>query len=135
MRTPTTDTGFHNGISPQQYTAPVPNEVLALNGLDTAMHFAVSNGHTAIISILLRDGSTVNVRDDEGRTPLHVCVEAGHLEAAKVLLAAGADLNAGDKQGTSITVAAVKTSNEKMVDLLFKGKEVMATGRQTPTWN
>jgi hypothetical protein len=87
---------------------------------EAAMHLAAREGHSLIITILLRSNAYVDSRDEKGRTPLHHCAENGHVEAAKLLLASGADPGAMDCEGTSIILAAVKAGREKMVEILVE---------------
>ncbi|CAF0788949.1 unnamed protein product [Didymodactylos carnosus] len=42
------------------------------NRKQTALHLAVSQGHTSIIELLIVNGAKVNVLDEDGDTPLHL---------------------------------------------------------------
>ncbi|OKL61525.1 hypothetical protein UA08_03509 [Talaromyces atroroseus] len=91
-----------------------------LSQMEAAVHMAAREGHSAIVAILLRSGSYVDSRDNEGRTPLHHCAENGHVETMKMLLDSGADPNATDCEGTSVLLAAVKAGKDRVVEILVK---------------
>jgi len=68
--------------------------------------------HSAVISLLLKEGAEVNARDENGQTPLHYTAfgepcnayithsgKSNHLSLVKVLVEKGADINATDKKG------------------------------------
>ncbi|CAN0921654.1 Potassium channel KAT1 [Linum grandiflorum] len=48
-----------------------------LNG-QTALHAAVSNGHTEMVKMLLEDGANANKPDDRGWTPKELAAHRGH---------------------------------------------------------
>ena len=58
----------------------------------TALHNAATNGHDAIVEILLLAGCSVNARAVSGATPLYGAASGGHLAVVKRLLAAGAEV-------------------------------------------
>jgi hypothetical protein len=60
----------------------------------TALHYAASRGHLAIVQELLYLGVPVDVRTKDGETPLHVAVYAGHMLVVEQLLDHHADINA-----------------------------------------
>lgn len=86
---------------------------------EAAMHLAAREGRSAILSILLRNGASVDSLDADGRTPLHNAAENGHAEAVHVLLAAGADPTAVDNEGSSVILTAVRGGREDVVEILL----------------
>jgi ankyrin repeat protein len=70
---------------------------------ETALHWAVSRQHTAILTMLLNAGANPNVPDNDGYTPLHDLAEMGDCPKARTmleaLLAAGADPSRQEKNG------------------------------------
>ena len=59
----------------------------------TALHCACSQGHVAMVKLLLSSAADVEVGDNEGWTPFHFAASNGCLEALKQLLAVGCDMN------------------------------------------
>ena len=70
-----------------------PSFAKGLKGF-TALHYAASRGHVAIVNELLQAGMKVDVRTNDGETPLHVAVYSGHLLVVEQLLDNNADVNA-----------------------------------------
>ena len=70
-----------------------PSFAKGLKGF-TALHYAASRGHVAIVNELLQAGMKVDVRTNDGETPLHVAVFSGHLLVVEQLLDNNADVNA-----------------------------------------
>ena len=67
----------------------------------TPLFFAVAsgpNGHPELVSILVKKGADVNVRDTLGRTPLHYASELGQDDNLEMLLNHGADPNVTDTE-------------------------------------
>lgn len=60
----------------------------------TALHYAASRGHLAIVQELLHLGVNVDVRTQDGETPLHLAVYSGHMLVVEQLLDHHADINA-----------------------------------------
>jgi ankyrin repeat protein len=62
----------------------------------TPLHDAVSQGHTAIVELLITVGADVNAAMRKGETPLHWASHRGDLNTVQLLLAHGADPTAKD---------------------------------------
>ena len=60
---------------------------------------AATAGDMAVLQERLKEGDSVNVRNEYGNTPLHLAVMADHGEMVQFLLAAGADPMAENKAG------------------------------------
>jgi ankyrin repeat protein len=77
-----------------QSTAASPHS--NLSPTTTALHLAASNGHTAIVMLLLQNGAQINAMDERGRTALHCAGEAGHIDVVRLLLGqSGVHVNLG----------------------------------------
>ena len=85
-------------------TPPGAAEVAAYSGLHKAAH----DGDVPAIRQLLADGTDVQARDGNGRTPAHVSAFASHEAALAALVKGGADVNALDGDFYDmVTIAAV----------------------------
>jgi hypothetical protein len=65
--------------------------------MDQNLIAAAGKGDLARISVLLKDGTNVNARDAQGRTPVMAAAYARNPGAVEALLRAGADVNARDE--------------------------------------
>ena len=90
----------------------------------TPLHYAASEGHTAIATLLVDKGADVNVIDNlTGSTPLHFASRGGYIAIATLLVEIGADLNAKDNICglTPLHMAAEKGHTEVVKLLESKG--------------
>ena len=71
-----------------------------------------------MISILLRAGAKLEVKDQAGETPLHVAAQEGFIDAARMLIKAGAHVNARDKDGNTPLKRATDYEKPAMADYL-----------------
>ena len=62
----------------------------------TALMWAVAEGHAGIMEVLIAHGADVHARSNRGGTPLLLAARAGNVDAARLLRAAGADVNAAE---------------------------------------
>lgn len=75
----------------------------------TALHCAASQGHEAIVKLLLENGADVMVNDNAGRTALSLAAGNGHEAVVKLLLENGAGITAKDIAGrTALCLAAAQ---------------------------
>ena len=63
----------------------------------TALLWAADMGHLEVLDLLLKNGSNVNIKDENGLTPLLWAADRGHVECVKALLTHSADVNSADK--------------------------------------
>ena len=79
-----------------------------------------------VVSVLLRNGAEVNVKDEEDNTPLHLLAEKGSSldkkipDTIKILLEHGADVNAQNYKGFTPLMHAVKRNRAENVELLLR---------------
>eukprot|EP01050_Picozoa_sp_SAG11_P002795 SAG11_NODE_146_length_14788_cov_5.672884_3_plen_182_part_00 len=91
------------------------------------LHKAAANGHTAVISLLLRKSLPVDARNRAKRTPLHSAAQAGRGDIAQLLLAAGADCNAVDVVKQSPLHFAAMYDRAPLVQILVGAGAVVNT--------
>ncbi|KAH0539254.1 hypothetical protein KQX54_003120 [Cotesia glomerata] len=92
----------------------------------TALHQAVKMQKYKLIKKLAKAGADLSARDSQNRdfTPLHIAVEDNCYKITKVLVNYGADVKIvstnKDNFGDSPLQIALRSKNEKMINLLLK---------------
>lgn len=100
---------------------------------ETAVFSAVKNNGASIIDILVKNGATVDSRDEKardnlGNTPLHACVKWDATNAAKKLISYGVDVDAQNLSGRTALSETCRTGRKDMAVLLIdSGANVNAT--------
>ncbi|XP_055301191.1 ankyrin repeat domain-containing protein 49 [Sitodiplosis mosellana] len=98
--------------------------------------WATGEGKADLVeSILMRDITTKDSRDEDGYTPLHRAAYSNNVEIAKILIQYGADVNARTEFGWTPLHSAVKWSNAEAASFLLQhGADVnaLSQGQQTP---
>ena len=91
----------------------------------TPLMEAASECHDQVVEELIREGTHVNVKDNDQRTALHWTSWYGHCSVVKRLCAAGADTNVEDQWGlTPLMCAARRGSDETVCELIRAGASV-----------
>lgn len=105
----------------------------ALNARDsrglTALHWATIKGFGNVIQTLVESGASLNIIDEQGRTPLHLAVSALEIyqsyeerkfcrDMVRYFLEHGANPNVGDEYGTCPLHLAAQLGDEEMLNLL-----------------
>nr|KAF6354258.1 ankyrin repeat and death domain containing 1B [Myotis myotis] len=97
------------------------------NKLNTsALQIATQNGHTALVSLLLRENADLHQNVTRQQTALHVAADLGNVDVVETLLKAGCDLKAVDKQGKTALVVASQSNHSLVVDMLIKAERYYA---------
>ena len=94
----------------------------------TALHLAVSWGHTNVARILVESGWSLEARSDYGFTPLYFAAREGKLETVKYLLLRGTQIDTqDDRKRTPLHAASLKGHYELVIFLLKAGanQEIM----------
>jgi hypothetical protein len=80
------------------------------------MHRAVGGGDIAAAQKLVDNGTGIDVKDSDGRTPLATAPSA---EMARWLIAHGADVNAANEEGQTVLMQQASTGHADVVRLLI----------------
>ena len=93
-----------------------------LNG-DTALHWAIYNGHTQVVEQLVQSGANLSIVNGKGVPLLHWALKNGDVELMKVLLTNGANVNSqsDSNQDTVLHRAAYKGQIDVVKLLLEHG--------------
>ncbi|XP_078578722.1 uncharacterized protein LOC144863426 [Branchiostoma floridae x Branchiostoma japonicum] len=99
----------------------------------TPLHYAITNGHTAITKHLLTNQADHRLATKEGLTALHLVAEKRHSSDLKMLnillpYVASSDINRQDKEGDTPLHEACQTGNVPIVEALVTvGADVTIT--------
>jgi len=69
----------------------IPRLMVSFKG-HTALHFASENGHTQMITLLLKHGANIDALNKNKESPLMAAARKGRLESISLLIQAGADI-------------------------------------------
>ena len=83
------------------------------------LHWAAMNGHTDVVSILVRRGANLEVQSNLLGAPLHAATSRNHLDVISVLLDHGAMVDVLDKDKRTPLHIAAKNGNLQSVKLLI----------------
>ena len=82
------------------------------------LHYAATNGHLAIMSLLLDNYAYIDAESPNGSTPLMMAALYGTAPAVKLLLDAGADPLLKNQQGLTAIAFAQRASRTEAVELI-----------------
>eukprot|EP00871_Galdieria_phlegrea_P005557 jgi/Galph1/6001/GphlegSOOS_G4668.1 len=85
------------------------------------------SGDTKEVLRLILSGVSVNVCNDDLRTPLHLAAAVGHLEIVQLLLEYGGSVNVTDCRGKTPLADAIRGNHQKVIECL------QSYGGSTPT--
>jgi hypothetical protein len=86
----------------------------------TPLHVAAAEGHTDILSLLLKHGADVDAWGLTGETPLHLASMERKLEAGRCLLDHGADINPRAHRNLTPVCIAVLQGDVEFARMLFE---------------
>lgn len=84
------------------------------------LHILAQDGDLIPLEFLLKQGSKVDGRNIDGRTPLHIAARSGHVAIAQKLICNKADINCKDTDGKTPLVLALESKHHSLVELLLK---------------
>jgi ankyrin repeat protein len=84
----------------------------------TPLHYAASNGHVALISLLLENSAYIDAESPNGTTPLMMAAMYGTPAAVKLLLEEGADPQLKNQQGLTALQFAQRANRPDAIQAL-----------------
>ncbi|KJE92169.1 hypothetical protein CAOG_03187 [Capsaspora owczarzaki ATCC 30864] len=91
----------------------------------TPLHFAANSGFGEIVTLLSKNGASVQAKNNQGQTPLMLAAAKGHIDVCRKLVEAGSELLVTDNNGWSPKVTASKFDHKAIVTFL-EGEERFA---------
>jgi len=86
----------------------------------TPLHYAATNGHLAIIELLLENHAYIDAESPNGTTPLMMAAHYGTPAAVKLLLEAGADPSLRNQLGLSAIDFANRANRPDAAELITR---------------
>jgi ankyrin repeat protein len=90
----------------------------------TPLHYAATNGHVAIIQMLLDENAYIDAASPNGTTPLMMAAMYGTTAAVKLLLDSGADPTLKNQLGLTALDFANRASRKDAAELLVAAASV-----------
>lgn len=85
----------------------------------TALHYASSKGHTEMVSLLIKHGANVEIKDSLGQTALHRAASVGHATIARILCDTQPRIvNEIDAQKKTALELAIEDQHEDVVQVI-----------------
>ena len=106
------------GIMTETASGAIDLDILDSNG-DTALSWAASSGHGAVVNMLLAKGANPDTTNRFGRTPLILAAKFGNEAAVLLLLAKGAKLDITDNDSNTALICAAQNGYEAIVRQLL----------------
>ena len=96
----------------------------------TPLHYAASNGHSAVIRLLLENYAYIDAESPNGSTPLMMASMYGSPESVKLLLGEGADPLLKNQQNMTALQFAQRAQRVDSIELLTQAvRSKQATGK------
>merc|ERR1712232_1360072 len=93
---------------------------------DSPLHWAIREGHPAIVKILLHEGADKNARNEDGETPLFFATTLQEAEVAQLLIASGARVSDVNNAGVSISEEAKLAGLTQVVNSLERNGAMLS---------
>ena len=84
----------------------------------TPLHYAATNGHLAVMALLLEEHAYIDAASPNATTPLMMAARYGTAEAVKLLLEAGADPTLANDQGLSAVEFAQRAGRADIAGII-----------------
>ncbi|KAF7356357.1 ANK-REP-REGION domain-containing protein [Mycena venus] len=98
--------------------------------MGSALHAAVTKGHTEIVHILVEKGADINTAGREWGSLLHSAAYLGHTEIVSILIEKGAKVNAAGGPYGSVLHTAVGKGHTEIVRILIESGADINTARR-----
>jgi len=85
----------------------------------TPLHYAAADGYLTIVSILLKYGAIVDVKDNYGKTPLYLATNNAHTDVVSYLLKKRANPNTQDEKWNKTPLHLASYNNEIIIAKLL----------------
>ena len=99
-----------------------------LSASQTPLYIASEEGHTDVVSVLLKWGANYNIDNRIQETPLHIASKEGHIGVVRVLLDAAQSedyVNKPDNSGnTPLHIASKNGHTDVVAELVCAGAQV-----------
>ncbi|KAL8612705.1 hypothetical protein ACOMHN_025356 [Nucella lapillus] len=100
----------------------------------TGLHIAAQNGHTKIITLLLKKGAVIN-KDNDDNTPLHHAAAEGWTQCMRILLAIHSHLlNVKNINGETALHVAAQRGQSRTVSLLLTMEATLEGDKEDKTF-
>ena len=103
----------------------------------TPLMYAVQNGHTAVVEVLLDHGSDVNLANQRGETPLMAAAGHGRLDVARLIMARmghHVNVNARNNAGATALMYAMRHGHAAIAEVLLDhGADVNLANQHSET--
>jgi len=110
--------------------AGLPSSRASESAPDRALIVSAIKGDVAAVRKTLKEGATVDVRDNRGRTALLIATHDNNVELARALIAAGADVNAKDNiEDSPFLYAGAEGRNDILRMTLDAGADLKSVNR------